>query len=373
MIKLFIAGDVVPKGIMPEDFKANRERIFGPVKPFINNADFSVVNLEAPIIRGEKTPIQKSGPCLGVAASTVNVLKDVGFNVFTLANNHFFDQGQMGVEATIETCLAQAVNIVGGGKTEENARIPLILENDGKSVAIINACEHEFSIASKDHGGSNALDLIKMQEDIANARSKADHLVLILHGGIEHYQYPTPRMKRWYRHFVDLGADAVINHHQHCINGYEVYKSKPIFYGLGNFYFPWGSQSRPDSWNYGYAVNIFIDEEIGFELIPYKQTTEGVALRDKYEFEKEIETLNYYIKDDNQLLFKFEDYVNDYKYRILMGLLPSFMRCRFIEAIVRRGWLGTLYYGLDRYNVRNKLICESHQELLQGVFTKMTK
>jgi len=115
--------------------------------------------------------------------------------------------------------------------------MPLILEHCGKKIGVINACEHEFSIADNEHGGSNALDLINMQEDITEVRKEADFVVLILHGGIEQYHYPTPRMKRWYRHFVDLGADAVVNHHQHCINGYEVYKGKPIFYGLGNFYF----------------------------------------------------------------------------------------------------------------------------------------
>jgi len=145
--------------------------------------------------------------------------------------------------------------------------MPLILEHCGKKIGVINACEHEFSIADNEHGGSNALDLINMQEDITEVRKEADFVVLILHGGIEQYHYPTPRMKRWYRHFVDLGADAVVNHHQHCINGYEVYKGKPIFYGLGNFYFPWGSQSRPDSWKYGYAVRLNLDHEISLKDI----------------------------------------------------------------------------------------------------------
>ena len=254
MIKLFIAGDVVPKGIQPDDFKSKGERILNEVKPYIKGADYSVANLEAPIVKEEQTPIKKSGPCLGIAPSTVGVLKDVGFGIFTLANNHFFDQGQNGVNATVDVCDAHNVRIVGGGKSKEDAVRPLIFEKEGKRIAIINACEHEFSIATSEHGGSNPLDLISMQEDIASVRIKVDYVVLILHGGIEQYHYPTPRMKRWYRHFIDLGADAVINHHQHCINGYEVYKGKPIFYGLGNFYFPWGNSSRPESWQYGYAV-----------------------------------------------------------------------------------------------------------------------
>ena len=215
---IFIAGDVVPKGTQKE-FNTKGEQILGEIKPYVVGADFSIVNLEAPVINVKPTPIKKSGPCLGVAPLTVKVLKDAGFGVFTLANNHFYDQGQTGVNATIDTCNQYGILTAGGGKTDIQARKPLMLEKEGKQVAIINACEHEFSIATSEHGGSNPIDLIHMQKDITTARKIADYVVVILHGGVEQYHYPTPRMKRWYRHFVDLGADAVINHHQHCING----------------------------------------------------------------------------------------------------------------------------------------------------------
>lgn len=373
MTYLFIAGDVVPKGIKPEEFKSKGERIFCEMKPYVAGADFSVVNLETPIIQNQATPIKKSGPCLGVAATTIEVLKEAGFGIFTLANNHFFDQGQNGVDATINMCESQGIKTVGGGKTEIDARKPLFLEKDGKRIAVINSCEQEFSIVSNKHGGSNPLDLINMQEDITAARREAEYVVLILHGGIEQYHYPTPRMKRWYRHFVDLGADAVINHHQHCINGYEVYKGKPIFYGLGNFYFPWGSQSRPESWYYGYAVQLTLGEEISFELIPYKQTADGITLRNKAEFEKEIEQLNLPIQDDFLLQQKFDNFIIDNENSIKMSLLPSFMHSRYFSAFARRGWLGKLYKGKDVFALKNKLTCESHEETVRRLFELLAK
>lgn len=373
MINLFIVGDVVPKGMSPEEFIRNGEKIFNEVKPFISKADFSIVNLEAPIIKDKPMPIKKSGPCLGVTPDIVAVLKKAGFGVFTLANNHFFDQGQCGVNATIDTCTANGIEVVGGGGNAKDARKPLWLEKEGKCIAIINACEHEFSIANIEHGGSNPLDLINMQEDITSVRKEADYVVLILHGGIEHYHYPTPRMKRWYRHFVDLGADAVINHHQHCINGYEVYNGKPIFYGLGNFYFPWGSQSRPDSWHYGYAVQLTLGEEINYKLIPYKQIVDDITLRSKTEFEKEIEQYNRIVQDDYLLQQKFDEYIRDNENTLKMGLLPSFMHGRFCAAMACRGWLGKLYKGKQTFALKNKLTCESHEEILQRLFTLMTK
>lgn len=372
-VSLFIAGDVVPKGIQPDEFISKGELIFGEMKPYITGADFSIVNLEAPIVRDKPSPIKKSGPCLGVAPSTIEVLKNAGFSVFTLANNHFFDQDQKGVDNTISECNRLNVLIVGGGKTSSQARKPLFLEKGGTRIAIINACEQEFSIADHTHGGSNPLDLINMQEDIVTIRKEADYIVLVLHGGIEQYHYPTPRMKRWYRHFVDLGADAVINHHQHCINGYEVYKGKPIFYGLGNFYFPWGSQVRPDSWHYGYAVQLVLSEDIGFELIPYRQTVDAITLRVRKEFENEIQLLNLPIQDDFLLQQKMDEFIIDRELLIKTGLFPSFLRHRLITALANRGRLGKLYKKNEVFSVKNRLTCESHYETLQRLFTILLK
>jgi len=373
MLRFFIAGDVVPKGIDPEEFVLKGEHIFAEFKSLISAADFSIVNFEAPVIKDKPTPIKKSGPCLGVASTTVDVLKAVGFNVFTLANNHFFDQGQTGVNATINECVFKGIKTVGGGVNITEARKPLLIDKDGRRVVIINACEHEFSITNTNHGGSNALDLISMQEDITSVRNNADFVILILHGGIEQYHYPTPRMKRWYRHFIDIGADVVINHHQHCVNGYEVYRGKPIFYGLGNFYFPWGSQPRPDSWNYGYAVDLYLDDNIGFNLVPFKQTVDAITLRDKSSFENEISTLNQIIQDDLLLQKVFSDYILSNENHIKVGLLPSFLRTRIFSAMAQRGFLGKLYSGLTLYALKNRLSCESHLELLQNLFCNLVE
>ena len=370
-VSIFIAGDVVPKGIKPEIFVEKGEQIFGDVKPFITGADFSVVNFEAPIIKDYATPIKKDGPCLGVAPSTIKVLRDAGFGIFTLANNHFYDQGQKGVDNTINMCKELGISTIGGGKNYTEARKPLLMEKDGKRIAIINACEHEFSIADNEHGGSNPLDLISMQEDIVAVRNNVEYVVLILHGGVEQYHYPTPRMKRWYRHFVDLGADAIINHHQHCINGYEIYNGKPIFYGLGNFYFPWGA-NRPDSWKYGYAVSLTFDDKVSFDLIPYVQTTESINLRNMSEFEMQINKLNLPIQDDYLLQQKFDEYIIDREHHIETQCFPSFARNRFLVALCNRGFLGQLYKKNDSFSVKNKLTCESHFNILQRLFTLHT-
>lgn len=373
-VSIFIAGDVVPRMGQHYAPKAVNEKIFDPIKPYIAKADISVANLEAPVVIGERSPIKKSGPNLYTSKLTVEVLRNVGFSVLTLANNHFFDQGQQGVDDTIDICKQLGINIVGGGKTFCQARKPLFLKSKDKLIAIINACEHEFSIANADHGGSNPLDLILMQESIAAVRKQVDYVIVIVHGGVEQYQYPTPRMKRWYRHFVDLGADVVANHHQHCVNGYEVYKHKPIFYGLGNFYFPQRERVPSyNSWGKGYAVSLSLDDTVGFELIPYNQDANGIKLYDKNEFEKEIELLNLPIADDFLLQQKFDHHIIDGERNIEVELLPSFLRNRMGSALARRGYFGNLYQGKQVFSLKNKLTCESHLEKLQRLFTILSK
>ena len=92
---------------------------------------------------------------------------------------------------------------------------------------------------------------------IEEAKKKADFVVVIAHGGHEHYNLPSPRMKKWYRFFVDAGAHAVVGHHTHIISGYEVYKDAPIFYSLGNFCFDWEGL-RNMEWNNGMLVEVKI-------------------------------------------------------------------------------------------------------------------
>lgn len=373
-IKVFIAGDVMPRMGQAKAFKDSSEKIFNDVKPYITDADIAVANLEAPVVFDKKTPIKKSGPNLHTSATTVEVLKNVGFNVVTLANNHFFDQGQQGVDNTINQCDFLGIQTTGGGRNMHQARKVLLLEHCGQQIALVNVCEQEYSIANSEHGGSNPLDLIYMQEDISYCRKKADYVVVIVHGGVEHYPYPTPRMKRWYRHFVDLGADVVVNHHQHCMNGYEIYKGKPIFYGLGNFYFPVrDGVSKPKSWGCGYAVLLTLDNTITFETIPYQQDVDGIRLRNKNEFEKEIELLNLPIADDYLLQQKFDEYIIDHENQIKTRWLPSILRNRIVLSLASRGYLGRLYKGNQAMVLNNLLTCESHYESLQRLFTILSK
>ena len=238
MISVLIAGDFVPrKGVASKFDEGLFEVVLGEVKLFVKQVDFSLVNLEAPIVEGKGTPIKKAGPNLKCSKSTIEALRYVGFKGVTLANNHFYDYGEEGALTTMSILTEAGISYVGAGKNLAEASRVLYQSVGDKTVAFINCCEHEYSIATDHTAGSNPVNPVSQYYAINEAKEKADYIIVIVHGGIEGYQLPTPRMQELYRFFVDCGADAVVNHHQHCYSGYEVYNGKPIFYGLGNFCF----------------------------------------------------------------------------------------------------------------------------------------
>lgn len=242
---IIIAGDLCPKERGAELFEDNQfEKVFQCVKPVIEKTNYAIVNLEAPIIEGNGTPIIKSGPNLKCSEKVIDAIKYAGFKGVTLANNHYYDYGEEGALITMQKLNESNIDYVGAGKNIEDAAKILYVTIGTKKVAIINCCEHEYSIATKKHAGSNAFNPVTLFYNIRDAKDKSDFVLVIVHGGIEHYQLPTPRMKEQYRFTIDCGADAVVNHHQHCYSGYEVYKGHPIFYGLGNFCFDWKGRRR---------------------------------------------------------------------------------------------------------------------------------
>lgn len=229
MDSLLVVGDIGYRGRVANFVSSGKGiLLFNEFIPYIKSSTWSMLNLESPV--GDSSLyIKKCGPCISCTNAFVRAIKDAGFTGVTLANNHFYDCGQKGVENTIRECQVNGLKTVGGGVDLIQASKNLILETDNLRITIINVCEQEFSLVSDFHGGSKHLEPIKQYYEILKARAEVHYIIIIIHGGHEYYQLPSPRMQEVYRFFIDIGADAVINHHQHCYSGYEIYKGKPIF------------------------------------------------------------------------------------------------------------------------------------------------
>lgn len=147
----------------------------------------------------------------------------------TLANNHILDQGEQCCLDTKRELEKAGIDTVGVGHNIGEAGIILYKQINGETLAIINCCEHEFSIATESSAGANPINPIQQYYKVQEARQNADYVLVIVHGSHEHYQLPSPQMQEIFRFYIDAGADAVVNGHQHCYSGYEEYKGKPIF------------------------------------------------------------------------------------------------------------------------------------------------
>ena len=346
-MKIIVAGDYCDHGrtsalIADSDFSS----LFDEIKPVVENADFSIVNFEFPVVVNDAEPIEKFGPVLKGQRKAIDAIKYAGF---THLNEAF-------------------ISTVGIGKDLDNAKRILYLESAGETIAIINCCEHEFSVASDDNAGANPLNPIQQYYAIYEARKHSDYVIIIVHGGHEMYQLPSPRMKETYRFFVDTGADAVINHHQHCYSGYEVYKSKPIFYGLGNFLFDWEGK-RNSIWNEGYMVNLLFSKqkELSFELIPYTQSNEkpGVFMMNsekKEAFEHKVNELNKIIGNDILLKERWVHFASS-SLKTYQSIFQPY-RGRIMKSLFFRGILPTCIDKHTKCQIKDFLECESHFDRL---------
>ena len=371
-MKIVIAGDYCPKDRVAELIDSNRyENIFSDVTEIIAQADFRILNFECPIVNGECRPIEKNGPCLKTTKNSLKPIVDAGFNVVTLANNHFYDFGDKGITDTIDELDKLNIAHVGGGKNLNISSEILFLQKGGKKVAIINCCEHEFSIATENTAGCNPLNPINQWYAIQKARNTADYVIVIVHGGHEMCQLPSLRMKETYHFFIDSGADVVINHHQHCYSGFEKYKGKPIFYGLGNFCFDWDGK-RNSIWNYGFLVLLSFDEKkISFETIPYSQCDEKPVVRlleDRKEFDKDILSLNIIIQDTELLKQQHEKWMDQREGNYSISLEPY--SNRFFRFACRKGFLPHLFNKKRAIELLNYVSCESHRDCMINMFSK---
>lgn len=370
-ISILIAGDYSPKERFQKALDdGSYKMLFPKVANVISSTDYSVINFETTIPTSDSKPIDKLGSHLSAKDNAFDVLKFLGFKMLTLANNHFMDYGQSAMENCQSLALKNGFDVVGAGKNLFEARRYKVVEIKNKRIAIINACEHEFSIATEHEAGCNPLDVINISYDIRAAKKEADFVIVIIHGGNEHYKLPSPRMKRTYRFFVDQGADAVANHHQHCYSGYETYCGKPIFYGLGNFCFDSVAdiKYRHITYNYGYMVKLLFSDKIGYEIIPYEQCYKkpGVYLiegNEKEDFFKDIECLNETIANDKLLNEAFANMAKQKRNFIFRGFRPY--TNRLANALFYRGFLPS-FLSKDRIKTIFAIIeCEAHNDVLR--------
>jgi poly-gamma-glutamate synthesis protein (capsule biosynthesis protein) len=206
----------------------------------LSEPDLTAANLEYPVTdRG--VPAENKQFVFKGDAGALPALKDAGFDVVTLANNHTLDQGVEGLLDTMDHLDSAGIDHVGAGKNDTEAFAPVIKEVQGIKVAYIGV-SRVVPIGSwkaeKDRAGvAESYDTTRAKAAIKKAKEKADIVVVMVHWGIEKADLPEEYQRDFARQYIDSGADLVIGSHPHVLQGFEQYKGKWIAYSLGNFIF----------------------------------------------------------------------------------------------------------------------------------------
>ncbi len=218
------------------------ESILPVVADQLQRADIAFGNLECPLStvgpRDPDSAIFRADP------ATVEVLVLGGLDIVSLANNHTLNSGPEALVQTMDYLEAAGVSYVGAAREEEHGSDPVFLHVGDLRVGFLAYTDLTFA-----HDSHSKVDpgLTCLRSQISAARAACDLLLVSYHWGEMDYRRPTSRQAEVAHASIDAGADAVLGHHPHVLQGMEVYGGKPILYSLGNFVFDARTQDQAES------------------------------------------------------------------------------------------------------------------------------
>lgn len=150
------------------------------------------------------------------------------------------DYGEDGLFSTIAALEEAGLPFTGAGKNRNEANKPLFMNLNGHNVAVI--ARSSVVVASRCYAGEQEpgvafLDLTETVNTIIECKKQSDCVIVIVHWGIEQYEYPTPEQRSMAKKLVQAGADIILGHHPHVLQGIETYDGSLICYSMGNFLF----------------------------------------------------------------------------------------------------------------------------------------
>lgn len=240
LVTISAGGDVnFGDGVTPSLESGGLDYPFAGVKEAFATTDLSFVNLEC-CISSVGTPVAGKEFTFRGPADSAGALKDGNIKVVSLANNHAKDYGAEAFAQTLDHLRENGIAYCGGGRNATEAYTPAVLDASGKKVAFVaftGIVPDGWTATSGSPGCATTWDTKRMTAAIKTARQNADYVVASFHWGIELATSPNSEQRNLAHLAVDNGADLVLGHHPHVVQGFELYKNRLIAYSLGNFVF----------------------------------------------------------------------------------------------------------------------------------------
>jgi hypothetical protein len=255
--------------------------LFAPaIVRLIQQSTISIVNFEGTLAPKNGKQIRKEGPHLALDQRAPTLLKAVGFQGISLANNHAMDYGVEGLQHTLQISADCGLYHVGAGFSSEQAIQPLkVCLPLGVRLQVVSLCEREFGASIGNTAGTAWLTSPQAEDTVAQAKHEGDVVVVCTHGGNELMPLPSTQRQRQLRRLIDAGADLIIGHHPHVPQGWEQYAGRYIFYSLGDFYFDSLDGQRDQYRDWGFMVRVHLEERRikMLELVPYERVQDKIV------------------------------------------------------------------------------------------------
>lgn len=215
------------------------------VVSYLNQTDVCVINNEYSIgEEGVGKPLSGKTWTFQVTPDKIDILKSLGADIVSLANNHVFDYGEEGFLSTLDELDKAGMPRVGAGRNLEEAANAQFFIVNGCKVGIVAASRAEKAgdmftqLATDDAPGvMGTYESADFLAAIEAAKAQCDVLLVNVHWGTEMTTRLEDAQKTMAREYIDAGADAVIGGHPHCLQGMDFYNNVPIIYSVGNFWF----------------------------------------------------------------------------------------------------------------------------------------
>lgn len=252
----------------------------GEENRFFMGSDLISANLEGAVTKSGQHYAPVAQNDFAFSTSTVAGLKKYNFNFFNIANNHLTDQGAKGVEETRVNLADLDFDFSGCADAQVGECSAKALEINGVKVSMIglSMVYHNF-------------DLEQAKKIIVEQKKNNDLVIINIHWGVEYdHKYNTTQSITAHA-LLDSGADVIIGHHPHVVQGLEIYNNKPIFYSLGNFIF---DQYFSTDTQTGLAVGLSIDQTAKKKTIyfyPIKGKNSVVSLMSGLEKDNFLQSL----------------------------------------------------------------------------------
>ncbi len=245
IVSILFTGDVTLANHFQSYVRHNFSYPFARA-PWLKKADIAVINLEGPLTTVNeaiaKPYVFKADP------EYARMLKMAGVDLADLANNHIFDYGAQGLLQTIEALQKVGIRYVGAGCNKEEAHRPVIFTIKGLKIGFLayyGVKAHEESHPATDSTAGTALRRLKwIRQDVRALRPRVDFLVVMFHWGFEKESQPRAFQIRFAHRVISYGADLIVGHHPHVLQGVEKYKQGLVVYSLGNFIFGGNHRAR---------------------------------------------------------------------------------------------------------------------------------